>query len=375
MAAQFGVNATITAEAARPISIESITPIGIAGTAEGIEDELYFYGSVTAAKKALEAAEAAGSLLRAIRAIDEQSVETPIIFSVFTEGGSEGETTTACRNAIEAFRNASGEFGYTPNILIAPEYSHIAAVASTLQGEAERLSATGVVDLGGVNESAALTQADAFGTKRLILLNPKVKVYSEEQNDYVYEPLSARYAGLRAKTDGESEYGWADSASNRVLNGVFGTQRPVEFVMGADCEADRLRTAHIGTVIRQEGFRLWGEETTDQDTIWQDLTRVRVFDRVSEACQKGVFFAVDKKADQLLYAKLSVEELLRALKGASVLIGYDVEWNAAQNTLANITAGKFYLDVRMQNMPIVKTLELNFIYSDAWGEELMNSIG
>ncbi|MDR2100096.1 MAG: phage tail sheath subtilisin-like domain-containing protein [Campylobacteraceae bacterium] len=375
MAAQFGVNITVDAEAARPISIQSITPIGIAGTAEGIEDGLYYYGSVSAAKKVLEDADAVGSILKAIRAIDEQVVETPVIFSVFTVGANEGETTTACRNAIEAFRRAKAEFDYIPNILIAPEYSHFSAVASTLQAEAERLNAVGVIDLAATSETAAITEAGSFGSRRVLLLNPKVKVWSEDTNDYVYEPLSAYYAGLRAKTDGEWEYGWSDSVSNRVVNGTFGTERPIEFILGETCEADRLRSAHIGTIIRQEGWRLWGEETTDQDAVWQDLTRVRIFDRISEACQKGVLFAIDKRADQLLYAKLSVEELLRALKGANVLVGYDVSWNAAQNTQANITAGKFYLDIRMQNNPIVKTLQLNFIYSDAWSETLLANLG
>lgn len=89
--------------------------------------------------------------------------------------------------------------------------------------------------------------------------------------------------------------------------------------------------------------------------------------------QDGVFFAIDKKASELYHAKRSVEELLRALVGAKVLLGFELSWSE-KNTLANITAGKFYLDVRMQNNPIVKQLTLDFIYVDSYGETLMNEL-
>jgi phage tail sheath protein FI len=373
MPANYGVNITVDAEAARPISIQSVTPIGIAGTAEDIEDGLYFYGSVTAAKEALK--DAGGSLQRAIEAIYDQVVETPVILSVFTEGENTGETTTAAQAAVQAFVNSMTNFGYRPNLLIAPEYSSDPVVASALQGAAERQKGTAIIDLAGESEQAAITAAANFGSRRVLLANPFVKVWDSVLNAHTFAPQSARIAGMIAYTDGESEYGWSDSYSNRVIQGIYGTARPIEFVMGETCEADRLRAAHISTIIRAEGWRTWGGETTDQDTIWQDLARVRIFDRISEACQKGVFFAIDKKADQLLYAKLSVEELLRALKGSKVLVGYEVTWNAEKNTQANITAGKFYLDIRMQNNPIVKQLNLDFIYTDSWSEELLNSLG
>jgi len=370
--ANFGVNVTISAEAARPISIQSITPIGIAGTAENVVDGLYFYGSVTAAKEALK--EAGGSIQRSVYAIYDQAVETPVILSVFTEGASTGDTTTAAKAAIEKFSDAMAEFNYRPNLLIAPEFSDTDVISSALTTQAEKLKATAIVDLNAVSETDAVSKAGNFGSRRVLLADPFVKIWDDVSGAYVFAPQSARLAGMIAKVDGEDEYGWSDSYSNRVISGIFGTKRPVEFVMGEDCEADRLRSAHISTIIRAEGWRAWGGETTDQDTIWQDLTRTRVFDRISEACQKGVFYAIDKKADQLLYAKLSVDELLRALKGSRVLIGYELEWDATKNTQANITAGKFYLNIRMQNNPIVKSLELDFIYVDSYSAELLKQI-
>lgn len=178
-----------------------------------------------------------------------------------------------------------------------------------------------------------------------------------------------------AHSDGLKEYGWANSASNRVMQGISGTARPIEFIAGQECEADRLRTLGIATVINYKGFRLWGFETTDPDSIWQSLERVRVFDRIGEAVQEGVFWAIDRGADVLIHAKDSVDGLLLSLKGANVLVGYDVYWHPEKNTKEALTAGKFYLVAEMQNMPTVRRFEVECSFTDKFSPVLMKIIG
>ena len=385
MAAKFGVNVTISAEAARPISVESTTPIGIAGYEEVLENGLHFFMTMTKALEALEAKYKAkrdasqafkkGSIYRALKGIEDQAVNTQIILSVFTkdDDSDANDEITECKKAVAELTKAKSRFGYNPNLIIAPEYSREDAVKGEIEKVATRLKATGIVDLKAADAAAAIIKMGDFGTRRLVAAYPNVKVWDDETNAYVYEGQSARIAGMIAHTDGASEFGYSDSYSNRVMIGVSGTEIDVDFELGETCTADELRSAKISTVIRESGFRAWGGETSDQDTIWKDLARVRVFDRISQACQKGVLFAIDKKADQLYHAKRSVSELLRGLVGAKVLLGYELSWSE-KNTLANITDGKFYLDVRMQNNPIVKQLTLDFIYVDKYGETLMNEL-
>ncbi|WP_103619319.1 phage tail sheath family protein [Campylobacter concisus] len=385
MAAKFGVNVTVSAEAARPIAVESTTPIGIAGYEEVLENGLHFYMTTAKALEALEAKYKAkkdasqafkkGSIYRALRGIEDQAVNTQIIFSVFTkdDDSDTNDEITECKSAITELAKAKSRFGYNPNLIVAPEYSHEDAIKGEIEKMATRLKATGIVDLKAQDAAAAIVKMGDFGTRRLVAAYPNVKVWDDETNAYVYEGQSARIAGMIAHTDGASEFGYSDSYSNRVMIGVSGTEIDVDFELGETCTADELRAAKISTVIRESGFRAWGGETSDQDTIWKDLARVRVFDRISQACQKGVLFAIDKKADQLYHAKRSVSELLRGLVGAKVLLGYELSWSE-KNTLANITDGKFYLDVRMQNNPVVKQLTLDFIYVDKYGETLMNEL-
>ena len=385
MAAKFGVNVTISAEAARPISVESVTPIGIAGYEEVLENGLHFFMTTAKALEALEAKYKAkkdasqafkkGSIYRALKGIEDQAVNTQIILSVFVkdDDSDTNDEITECKNAISELTKAKSRFGYNPNLIIAPGFSHEDAVKGEIEKVATRLKATGIVDLKAQDAAAAIVKMGDFGTRRLVAAYPNVKVWDDETNAYVYEGQSARIAGMIAHTDGASEFGYSDSYSNRVMIGVSGTEIDVDFELGETCTADELRAAKISTVIRESGFRAWGGENSDQDTIWKDLARVRVFDRISQACQKGVLFAIDKKADQLYHAKRSVSELLRGLVGAKVLLGYELSWSE-KNTLANITDGKFYLDVRMQNNPVVKQLTLDFIYVDKYGETLMNDL-
>lgn len=385
MAAKFGVNVTISAEAARPIAVESTTPIGIAGYEEVLENGLHFYMTTAKALEALEAKYKAkkdasqaflkGSIYRALKGIEDQAVNTQIILSVFTKDDDEdtNDEITECKSAVTAFAKAKSRFGYSPNLIIAPGFSHEDAIKGEIEKMATRLKATGIVDLKADDAAAAIVKMGDFGTNRLVAAYPNVKVWDDETNAYVYEGQSARIAGMIAHTDGASEFGYSDSYSNRVMIGVSGTQIDVDFELGETCTADELRAAKISTIIRESGFRAWGGETSDQDTIWQDLARVRIFDRISQACQKGVLFAIDRKASELYHAKRSVSELLRQLVGAKVLLGYELSWSA-KNTDATITAGKFYLDVRMQNNPIVKQLTLDFIYVDKYGSVLMDEL-
>lgn len=385
MAAKFGVNVTVSAEAARPIAVESTTPIGIAGYEEVLENGLHFYMTTAKALEALEAKYKAkkdasqafkkGSIYRALRGIEDQAVNTQIILSVFTkdDDSDTNDEITECKSAVTAFAKAKSRFGYSPNLIIAPGFSHEDAIKGEIEKMATRLKATGIVDLKADDAAAAIVKMGDFGTNRLVAAYPNVKVWDDETNAYVYEGQSARIAGMIAHTDGASEFGYSDSYSNRVMIGVSGTQIDVDFELGETCTADELRAAKISTIIRESGFRAWGGETSDQDTIWQDLARVRIFDRISQACQKGVLFAIDRKASELYHAKRSVSELLRQLVGAKVLLGYELSWSA-KNTDATITAGKFYLDVRMQNNPIVKQLTLDFIYVDKYGSVLMDEL-
>uniref|UniRef100_UPI00261D6088 phage tail sheath subtilisin-like domain-containing protein n=1 Tax=uncultured Campylobacter sp. TaxID=218934 RepID=UPI00261D6088 len=255
MAAKFGVNITVSAEAARPISVESTTPIGIAGYEEVLQNGLHFFMTTDKAIDAIETiykekkgkseSFKQGSIYRALKAIADQAVQTQIILSVFarTDNNDDSDDITACKAAIEVFKNAKSATGYRPNLLIAPEFSGEDAIKSALETMATRLKATGIVDLKASSASEAITKMGSFGTSRLLAAYPYVKTWDDETNDYAMTPQSARIAGMIAYVDGLSEFGYSDSYSNRVMGGISGTAIDVDFEMGETCTADELRAA------------------------------------------------------------------------------------------------------------------------------------
>lgn len=394
MASQFGVNTTRSSTAARNLKIQSTTPIGVVASVacEGVEvdliesykqEPLRFFSSVEDALEEFKGRE--GTILRVLDGINDQNVRAPIILSlvVITREEAQQSPERFYENeqlksnviaGIESFKRAYMLFGYKPNLIVAPYFSHDLDVSTQMQSTATRLSAMAIVDLNCESEQEAVEKVKTYGSERVMVCDPYVKVWDTLKNAESFEPMSARVAGLIAYTDGEQEYGFSNSHSNRVLNGVSGAKRLVDFEAGQDCEADRVRGHNITTLIRYDGFRVWGNHTTSIDSVWEDFTRVRVFDRIAEAALEGLFWAIDRRADELKAAKDSVEQMLLALKGARVLVDYAVSWDEERNTPANITAGKFYLKVDTMNTPIVKRLEVNFNYTDRYADTLIKLI-
>lgn len=177
--ANYGVNVTISADAARPIAVESLTPIGVCGYQEGLEEGLHFYLNTSTALQALEKL-GDGSIKKAVDAIDDQAVETPIILSVFKKDSDGDMTLTNAISAIEDLKNSKSKFGYAPNIIICPEFSGEDAIKGALETIATRLKATAIVDLKAGDVASAIIKMKDFGTRRLIATYPEVKTFDKK---------------------------------------------------------------------------------------------------------------------------------------------------------------------------------------------------
>ena len=69
-----------------------------------------------------------------------------------------------------------------------------------------------------------------FGSKRLYLCDPWVRVWDTTSGDEISQPNSARVAGVRAKVD--NEQGFWHSINNKLINGMVGTTRSIDFELG-----------------------------------------------------------------------------------------------------------------------------------------------
>lgn len=360
----FGINGSITADAARPITVTSTTPIAIVGTTDAGTLGLQFFGNVTLAITAFASA-TTGTIKEALSAIDAQGVTCPIIINALADTAVEADVIAA----VTALNTAYAYTGYRPDLIICPEWSGTLSVGTAMDALATKLWGTAIVDVTAMTETAALAYAGNFGSRFVLLVGPD----SITINGTVTTP-SASVAGLIAAMDASNPFGWAESASNRVVKGVSSTERITDYADGQDCEARRLRNAGIASIVRDVGWRLYGFETTDIDPIWQSLERVRTFYRMLRAMQTASKWARDRQADELLMVKKSVEEFMRELIGNGVGLGFEVFFDSTKNTKATVTAGKFYLTVRFQNMPTIRELNIELVYTDDYSDVLLTII-
>ena len=203
---------------------------------------------------------------------------------------------TGARTGVHALLGAESVTGYRPRILIAPGYSGVGAAAPAgiaLEAIARRMRAVAIVDGPNTTDAEAIVHRKLFDSRRVYIVDPHVRVSGGEA---AAEPLSARAAGVLARSD--VERGFWHSPSNREIEGVVGTARPIDFALGdTESAANVLNENQITTVIRAPngGFRLWGNRAAvDPASKWTFLSVGRTMDLINDSLERAHFWAVDR---------------------------------------------------------------------------------
>lgn len=364
MGLNFGINGNISVNAARPITVESSTPIAIVGTTDTGTLGLQFFGNAGLALVAF-ADSTIGTLKNALLAIDAQGVSCPIIINAVVDTATEAQIITA----INALTTAEAITGYRPDLIVCPDKSGSKTVALAMDAVASRLWATAIVDVTAATESLAVAYGSNFGSRFVLLTGPATATIGG-----IDMPSSPAWAGLIAAMDVSSPFGWAESASNRVVKSVSATNRIIDYADGQDSEARRLRNKGICSIVRDVGWRSYGFETTDIDPVWAPLNRVRSFYKMIRAMMLASKWARDRQADELVYVRQSIVEFMNGLKGAGVVLGFEAFFDPVLNTKATVTNGQFFLTVEVQDMPTIRELNIELVYVDNYSDVLLNII-
>lgn len=301
-----------------------LADLGATGTLPAAIDGIYDQaGAVVVVVRVAEGTDAAGTLAN-------------IIGGVATNGTYSG---------LKVFLGAESVLGVQPRILIAPSFSKTAGVLTEMVSIANRLRAVVVADGPSTTDAAALSYATASGSDRVYLVDPSVKVLASGVE--TLEPASARVAGLIAKSDNDRGFWW--SPSNQEILGIVGTERPIDFVLGdAASRANLLNAGKVATIIRQNGFRLWGNRTLSADPKWAFLSVRRTADLINDSILRAHLWAVDRNITRTYLSDVadSVNAYLKSLQAQGAIIGGECYPSADLNTPANIAAGKVYFDVK-----------------------------
>ncbi|WP_397452533.1 phage tail sheath subtilisin-like domain-containing protein [Pseudomonas sp. NA-150] len=285
-----------------------------------------------------------------------------------------GVLASGQRTGLQALLDGKSRFNAQPRLLIAPKHSATQAVATAMDALAAKLRAVGIVDGPNTTDEEAMEYAKNFGSKRVFLVDPGVQMWDTGLSKTVDAPASAWTAGLFAWTD--SEYGFWASPSNKEFVGITGTTRPVEFLDGDEtCRANLLNNANITTIIRDEGYRLWGNRTCSSDPKWAFVTRVRTLDIVMDAILFGHKWAVDRSITKTYVKDVTegLENFMRDLKNQGAIINFEVFADPDLNTASQLEQGKVYWNIRFTDVPPAENPNFRVEVTNQWLTEVLDT--
>ena len=340
----------------RPIRTVKSSVIGLIGTAPEADAKKFPLDTpILIAGRRTEAAGLGktGTLPAAIDGIFDQCGAMVALVRV-AEGSAE-ETKSAIiggvdddtekRTGLQAFLDARNAIKVTPRILAAPGFSHELAVGTEMNSLAQRLKAVAIVDGPNTTDAAAISARENYGSDRVYVVDPWVKVWDVIQKKEVVQPTSARVAGLISKMD--NARGWWWSPSNQVIDGIVGTARGIDFELSdVNCRANHLNEHEVATIVHEGGYRLWGNRSCSKDPKTAFLCVRRSADMIAESILYTHLWAVDRGITKTYLEDVrdGVRAYIRHLKKVGALIGGDCWVDPEINSPDQIAQGIVYWD-------------------------------
>lgn len=352
----------------RPIQTVKSSVIGLVGTAPEADATAFplntptlIAGSrVEAAKLGLTGTlpaaidgifDQAGAMIIVIR-VDENVDHATTVSNVI--GGV--DVVTGQQMGLQALLGAESRLGVSPRILIAPGFTGFvtrdvndeitgAPVTSEMVAIAERLRAVIIADGPGTNDTDAIAYRGLFGSDRVFMVDPWVKVWDTEANGEAIQPPSSRVAGMIARSDNERGFWW--SPSNTFMNGIVGVTRAIDFTLGdPNARANYLNENEVATIIRQDGYRLWGNRTCAADPKWMFLSVRRTADMINDSLLRAHLWAVDRNISKTYVQDVTdgVNAYLRHLTAIGAILGGKCWADPELNTPTQVMQGKVYFD-------------------------------
>lgn len=381
-----GVTVTNVDTGARNVSLPSSSIIGLVDTfteGAGATAKAGDLVLITNEREAVAAFGAASAITKACQAIYARSKAVIVATGVAkvvdpaaqTSGIIGGVQASGKRTGLQALLDGKSRFNAQPRLIVAPKHSATQAVATAMDSIAGKLRAVAIIDGPGTTDEAATTYAKSFGSKRLYMVDPGVQLWDTATSATIDAPASAWAAGVFAYTD--SEYGFWSSPSNKEFVGITGTTRAIEYLDGDEtCRANLLNNANIATIIRDDGFRLWGNRTLSSDSKWAFVTRVRTMDMVMDAILYGHKWAVDRGITSTYIRDVTegLQAFMRDLKAQGAIINFEVYADPVLNTASQLEQGKVYWNIRFTDVPPAENPNFRIEVTNQWLTEVLDQV-
>ena len=239
--------------------------------------------------------------------------------------------------------------------------SNANTLASGLVEVADKMKAIAVLDGPNGTQAEAATFAGDFDSARAYLVDPGVVTADGAV------PASPSVAGLMGATDF-----WI-SPSNMPLNGVVGLGRLIDAA-----RAQALNDDYIATIIRKNGYRLWGNETvsTATDVSYRFVNIQRTADAIEASLYAAHQWAVDRNITVRYFETVaqSVNNFLQKLTAQSAITGGTCYPDNSKNSVASIQEGQAYFQIEWSGSYPAQTININMELSGRFLEELLANL-
>ncbi|MBK6801660.1 phage tail sheath subtilisin-like domain-containing protein [Novosphingobium sp.] len=366
-----GIKTNLLATGSRPIGAFTTAVIGLVATATAAAgaatvalDAAFPLDTpvlITDVRKAIGDAGTGGTLGPALEAIADQGSPFVVVVRVATDADPEeqealtvGAGTDGAYTGVNALLLGEAVTGLRPRILVAPGLD-TQAVTAELVAVAKKLRAMVYARAIGAAISDAVTYAENFGDRELMLIWPNFT--GSFTGDAV-----ARAAGLRAAID--EAQGWHKTLSNVTVQGVTGISTPVYFdIQDETTDANLLNTAKIVTLVRSNGFRFWGNRTLAgvDEPLYAFESAVRTSQVLQDEIAEGLRWAIDRPLTAALIKDIieTINGRFRSLVAQGRLIGGKAWFDPALNSEADLAAGKLTVDYEFTPAAPLEALTLN----------------
>lgn len=356
MAIIHGIKVTEVNTGARAILAASTAVIGLIAIASDADAEAFPAGEpvlVTDLSAAIAKAGHEGTLALALSAIADQSSPVVVVVRVAEGAGEEAEEETEANilAGIDALVTAEAALGVRPRILGAPGLD-TQPVAAKLVSVAQKLRAFVYAAAIGADVPAAILYRGGFAARELMLI-------WSDFTDFAGSAV-ARAMGLRARIDQET--GWHKTLSNVAVNGVTGIAPLVDFdLLGGASTASLLNDAGITTIIRQNGFRFWGNRTCSDEPLFAFESVARTAQVLQDEIAAGLVWAIDKPISGALVKDIvgTVNARFRALQSQGRIVGASCWFDPAVNPPEALAAGTISIDYAYTAVAPAEAILLN----------------
>ena len=380
-----GITANEYTEGVRSISDISTAIIGMVCTAEDADAKVFPLNTpifATSAYDLLAKAGTKGTLAKSLDAIVDHADAQVVIVRVNDSKNTEELKTNVIGTAeggnytgLKALRRAKAVTGFTPKILGCPELDS-QDVLTELVGVAQATRAFAYGSAGGNPDITEVgNYRKNFGQRELMLIDNEFMAFDPTTKKTETAATIARVLGARAKLD--KNVGWHKSISNTEINGVSGLKFARSFdLLDKNCDANTLNNKDVTTLIREDGFRVWGNRTCTNDSMMAFEIATRTAQIIQETIAYAFMWALDKRLHPSMMEDIiiAINAKLAQYVNKGYILGARVFIDKTLNTSETVQAGQFTISYEFTWVPPLENMVFNQHVTDTFFVNLVDKV-